>query len=492
MALLEIENLKFSYSAGPEYALSGVSFKLEKGEICLVIGKSGSGKSTLLRLLKKEIAPYGAREGKITLEESRAGFVNQNTESNIITDTVLGELAFTLENEGRDSGDIALKIAETASYFNLNSIINEKTDKLSGGTKQLLSLAAVMTAKPDILLLDEPVSQLDPVSAWQFANAVLRLNRECGITVLISEHRIDDLLTAADKVLVLDGGKSVFFGTPQQAAEYLIESRSEIMEILPPYTLVMKENPIEFSTAKQHSAEIKIKSAELVGSGDSALSAKGISFAYKKGLPDIFFSLNYRAEKGKINAVIGANGSGKTTLLKCLAGVLKCYSGKIKANGKAVYMPQNVYTMFIRDSVSEEITRREVREEFGIENLKDRNPFDLSGGEAQRLALAKIFSLGADILLLDEPTQSADAAFKKKFAAMLESLCAQGKTVVLVTHDLEFAGRYADNVAFLFNGKIAASAPRREFFSKLSVYTTALSRLTDGKAVSVDDTEVSL
>ncbi len=492
MALLEIENLKFSYSSGSEYALNGVSFKLQRGEICLVIGKSGSGKSTLLRLLKKEIAPYGVCEGKIALEECRTGFVNQNTESNIITDTVMGELAFTLENEGRDSGDIALKTAETASYFNLNSIINKKTDKLSGGTKRLLSLAAVMTAKPDILLLDEPASQLDPVSARQFVNAVLRLNMECGITVLISEHRIDDLLNAADKVLVLDGGKSVFFGTPEQTADYLIKSRSEMIEILPPYTLAIKENPIEFSTAKSLSGEIKIKDAEPVCGGDSALSARGISFAYKKGLPDIFFSLNYRAEKGKINAVIGANGSGKTTLLKCLAGVLKCYSGKIKSVGKTAYMPQNVYTMFLLDSVSAEIPRRDVREQFGIEHLKDRNPFDLSGGEAQRLALAKIFSLGADILLLDEPTQSADAVFKKKFAAMLKSLCALGKTVVLVTHDLEFAGRYADNVSFLFNGKIAASAPRREFFSRLSVYTTSLSRLTDGKAVSVDDTEVNL
>ncbi len=490
MALLEVENLKFSYSDTPEKALNGVSFKMNDGELCLVIGKSGSGKSTLLRLLKKEIAPFGVQEGSIRLERENIGFVNQNVQSNMITDTVLGELAFTLENEGLNSSDISLKIAETTSYFNLNAVIHEKTDKLSGGMKQLLSLAAVMTAEPDVLVLDEPLSQLDPVSARHFVNAVLRLNRERGITVIISEHRIEELLTAADKVLVLDSGKSVFFGTQQQAANFLIESKSDLAEMLPPFTLVLKGNPIEYSKAKQLSESINIKNETVSARGEAALTARNISFAYKKGLPDIFFSLNYMAEKGKINAIIGANGSGKTTLLKCLSGILKCYSGKIKRNGKTVYMPQNVSTMFIRDTVLQEIPQQDIRIRFNIENLKNRSPFDLSGGEAQRAALAKIISLDADIILLDEPTQSADAVFKKEFAAMLRALCSEGKTVVLVTHDLEFAGRYADHISFLFNGEIAASAPRRAFFSKLSVYTTALSRLTGGKAVSIDDTEV--
>ncbi|MDE7124133.1 MAG: ATP-binding cassette domain-containing protein, partial [Eubacterium sp.] len=223
---------------------------------------------------------------------------------------------------------------------------------------------------------------------------------------------------------------------------------------------------------------------------DTALSAKGICFAYKKGLPDVFFSLDYKAEKGKINAIVGANGSGKTTLLKCLCGVLKCYGGKIKANGKASYMPQNVQTLFVCDTVRDEVHDEKLLMRFGLDGLAERNPFDLSGGEAQRLALAKIMSVDCDIMLLDEPTKSVDAPFSIEFAKMLKVLTEKGKTIIIVTHDLEFAGRYADNTAFLFNGKIVANSSAREFFSSLSTYTTSISRLTGGKAVSIDDIEV--
>lgn len=491
MALLEIKNLNFSYTEGKYSTLKNISFEVESGEICLIIGESGSGKSTLLRLLKKEVAPFGKTEGEISVKSQKIGFVNQDTESNIITDTVFGELAFTLENDGRDNNEISLKIAETASYFNLNSIINEKTENLSGGIKQLLSLASVMTAEPDLLLLDEPVSQLDPVSSQQFINTVLRLNKEQGTTLLISEHKIDDLLQVADKILVLDEGKGVFFGGPQQAVEYLINNNSKIKDMLPPYTLVLDSHPIEFAKAKQMSCKLKNKNCVVSSRNETVLSAKNISFAYKKNLPDVFFSLDYKAEKGKINAIIGANGSGKTTLLKCLSGILKCYSGKIKTKGKIAYLPQNVNTLFISDTVLQEIPSKDIRVKFALEELSSRNPFDLSGGEAQRLALAKIFSCNADIVLLDEPTQSMDAAFKNEFADMIKILCIEGKTIILVTHDLEFAGRYADNVSFLFDGKMAASAQRKDFFASLSVYTTALSRLTGGNVVSVDDAEVN-
>lgn len=491
MAVLEIKNLKFSYPNSDKIALDGVSFRVEPGEICLVIGKSGSGKSTLLRLLKKEIAPYGKTEGEIKVNCSKIGFINQNVESNIVTDTVTGELAFSMENSGKSNKEIALTIAETASYFNLNTIINERTENLSGGTKQMLSLASVMAVSPELLVLDEPSSQLDPVASEVFINGVLKLNREQGITVIISEHRTDNLFSYVNKVLVLENGQTVFFGTPEETAEFLIHTDNEMKQILPPYTLVLPEHPIEFSKAKQLAENIKIKDESEYTGTEAALTAKNISFAYKKGLPDVFFQLDYRAEKGRIHAVVGANGCGKTTLLKCLSGVLKCYSGRIKAKGKTSYMPQNVQTLFMYDTVSDEVNSDELLRTLRLDRFSARNPFDLSGGEAQRLALAKMLSTGADILLLDEPTKSVDAAFKNEFALMLKSLCRQGKTVIFVTHDLEFAGRYADRVSFLFDGRIIADAPRREFFSGLDIYTTALSRLTGGKAVSVDDTEVA-
>ena len=491
MAIIEIKNLIFSYPGSAQNALDGVDLSVEEGEICLFIGKSGSGKSTLLKLLKKEIAPYGKISGDISVKAKSIGFVNQNVESNIVTDTVRSELAFAPQSMGKSREKTALCIAEAASYFNLSEVFDQKTESLSGGTKQITALASAFTAGADILILDEPVSQLDPAAAEEFINIILKLNREQGTTVLISSHRTENILPYADKVAVMEAGKIVFCETPASTAEFLIGNSNDMKAALPPYTQVFKGNPIDFREAKRAVGEITFKDRKTESKNDSALTVKGICFTYKRGLPDVFYGLDYKAEQGKINAIVGANGSGKTTLLKCIGGVLKCYGGKIKVKGKTAYMPQNVQTMFVKDTVSEEIGNAELLSRFGLDQFAERNPFDLSGGEAQRLALAKIISVNADVLLLDEPTKSVEAPFAAEFADMLRELANEGKTVILATHDLEFAGRYADNAAFLFSGKIAANAGTREFFSMLETYTTSISRLTRGKAVSIDDIEVA-
>ena len=491
MALIEIKNLIFSYPKADENALNGIDLSVAQGEICLVIGKSGCGKSTLLRLLKKEIAPFGNISGEIAVKTDSIGFVNQNIESNIVTDTVRSELAFAPQSMGKSREKTALIIAEAASYFDLCGVFDKKTESLSGGTKQITALASAFTAGAELLILDEPVSQLDPAAAEEFINIILKLNREQGTTVLISSHRIENILPYADKVAVMEAGKILFCGTPADTARFLMGSGNEMKAALPPYTQVFKGNPIEFREAKRAVSGLIYKDGIIASKNEAATTVKGICFTYKKGLPDVFYGLDYKAEQGKINAIVGANGCGKTTLLKCIGGVLKCYGGKIKSNGKTAYLPQNVQTLFVKDTVFEEIGNGELLSRFGLERLAQRNPFDLSGGEAQRLALAKIISVGADILLLDEPTKSVDAPFAAEFAGMLRELTNEGKTVILATHDLEFAGRYADNAAFLFGGKIAASAPARAFFSMLETYTTSVSRLTKGRAVSVDDIEVA-
>lgn len=492
MALLEIKNLSFSYPNGKENVLKNINLAVNDGEFCVLIGKSGSGKSTLLRLLKKEIAPYGNISGEIVINSENIGFVNQNVESNIVTDTVLGELSFAPQNYGKSRNEINLKVAEISNYFNLNNYIGEKIENLSGGSKQMISLASVMTMSPDILLLDEPVSQLDPVSSENFINTVIKLNKEQGITVIVSEHKIENVLPFADKIIVLEDGKVSFCGTPEETAKFLVESDSEIKDVLPPYTFLTEEREISFSRAKKFAEKIKEKNITPYVKSEKTLVAKDISFAYKKGLKDVFFSLDYSAEKGRINAIVGANGSGKTTLLKCFSKILNCYSGKIKTKGKTAYLPQNVETLFLKDTVLEEVENIDILKKFNLEKLAEQSPFDLSGGEAQRLALAKVISLDADIILLDEPTKSVDVVFKKEFSGMLKELANNGKTIIIVTHDLEFAGKYADLVSFLFDGKIIASSPRREFFSSLDIYTTSLSRLTNGRVVSLDDVEVAM
>ena len=491
MALVEIKNLIFSYPEADSKALEGVDLSVNEGEICLIIGKSGSGKSTLLRLLKMEIAPFGKISGEIRVKTESVGFVNQNIESNIVTDTVQSELAFAPQNLGKSREKTALCIAEAASYFNLGSVLSQKTDSLSGGTKQITALASAFTAGAELLILDEPVSQLDPAAAEEFINIILKLNREQGTTVLISSHRTETILPYADKVAVMEAGKIIFCGAPTETVKFLVETDNEMKAALPQYTQVLRGNPIDFREAKREISDLIYKKRQIERQSDDATTVKGICFTYKKGLPDVFFGLDYKAQQGKINALVGANGSGKTTLLKCLGGVLKCYGGKIKAKGKTAYMPQNAYTLFVKDTVAEEIGNGELLERFGLSHLANKNPFDLSGGEAQRLALAKVLSVGADILLLDEPTKSVDAPFAIEFAGMLRELADEGKTTILATHDLEFAGRFADNAAFLFSGRIAANAPAQEFFSMLETYTTSISRLTKGRAVSVDDIEVA-
>lgn len=490
MALLEIKNLSFSYPNAKENVLKNINLTVNQGEFCVLIGKSGSGKSTLLKLLKKEIAPFGNISGEIILNSNKIGFVNQNVESNIVTDTVLGELSFAPQNYGKSREEINLKVAEISNYFNLNNYIGEKIENLSGGSKQIISLASVMTMSPDLLLFDEPVSQLDPVSAENFINTVIKLNKEQGITVIISEHNISNILLFADKIIVLENGKISFCGTPLETANYLVDSDSDIKDVLPSYTFLTENREIYFANAKKFADKIIEKNVEPYVSGEKSLVAKDISFAYKKGLKDVFFSLDYSAEKGKINTIVGANGSGKTTLLKCLSKVLRCYSGKIKSKGKTAYLPQNVQTLFLKDTVFEEVPNKNILENFDLYKYKDQSPFDLSGGEAQRLALAKVISLDADIILLDEPTKSVDVVFKKDFANMLKELAKSGKTIIVVTHDLEFAGKYSDVVSFLFDGKIIASSPRRDFFASLDIYTTSLSRLTNGRVVSLSDVEV--
>lgn len=487
MAVIEIKNLSFTYPTGESPALSGVDLSVESGEFVLLCGRSGSGKSTLLRLLKKEIAPFGKISGKIRTD-GVIGFVGQAPESNIITDTVYGELAFALQNSGMTRSEISLRIAETASWFNLNGYINEKTENLSGGVKQLLALACAASAKPDILLLDEPCSQLDPVSAENFRNAVLRLNRERGVTVLICEHTCD-LLGGAHRALFLESGRVAFFGAPADFARFLSAEKSDMALMLPPYTRLLKSRTLDFVAARREIDCVKEKPIAQPEPKNFAVRAKGLAFAYKKGGRDVLFGLDYKAESGKINIIVGANGSGKTTLLKCLAGLLKPYGGRIKRSGKTVYLPQNVYSLFLRDTVWQELQSKELLHSFALEGLESRNPFDLSGGEAQRLALAKAAAAGADILLLDEPTKGTDAVFRAEFARMLRQWCSLGKTVVAATHDLEFAGSYADNAAFLFNGAVAASGGRRQFFASLDIYTTALSALSGGRIVSVDDAE---
>lgn len=470
---LSFNGVSFAYPKSEYNALSDVSFSVNKRGFVLVMGASAAGKSTLLSLLKSEIAPAGKLTGEVKTAPT-VGYVCQNAEESIVCDRVRGELAFGVENQGKTREDIDLLIAETAAYFNLESILDKEISALSGGEKQLVYLASVMMMKPELLVLDEPCSMLDPVSSERFVNVIKKLHKDFGITVIMSEHSAANLFSYADKIVFLEKGKLAHFGTPSETLLYLENADSAMLSAV----------PVSFRFKDK---ELKIKedlsSAE---GGETALKATDICFAYDRK-KEVLSDLSLDIYKGKINAVIGCNGCGKTTLLKVLCGVYKPYRGKVKADGKISMLTQSVKDLFTKEKCADEVTFGELTDYLEIPDIADRHPYDLSGGQAQRLALAKVLERGADIIILDEPTRGFDAPLKAKLSDLLKKLCADGKTVLMVSHDLDFVGGCADYVSFMSEGGIARTDTSKRLFSSLSLYTTSLSRLTKGRAVSTED-----
>lgn len=474
------EKLNFSYPTSTHSVLNDVDFTVSGGEFCLVIGRSGAGKSTLLKLMKKEIAPHGTFTGSIKIN-GNVGYVAQNVEENIVTDKVRSELSFGLTNMGLSRETIELSVAETASYFNLSDKLDNDISTLSGGEKQLLNLASVMITKPEILVLDEPTCQLDPVSAQRFVAVVKRLNRDFGTTVVISEHLTEELLPYANSVMIVENGEVILKDTPQNAVLFLKQSHNPLLGEIPLFMRLFDDA----NSVSQCREVLKNKDLPLLRTESedvkTALRLKNISFAYIKN-HDVLKSLDLRVYKGKINVLLGANSSGKTTALKVAAGVLKAHHGKVKTDGKVSMLCQNPFDLFTKERCEDEVKFGKTTDFLQIDDIRMQHPYDISGGQAQRLALAKVLEKNADIVLLDEPTKALDYELKVRLADILYRLCDEGKTVVIATHDIDFAGEYGDYISFLSNGEIVTTMPRREFFTSLNFYTTCTAKITNGIA----------
>lgn len=561
MALFEIRNLTFTYPDQEKPALTDLNFSLKQGEFLVVCGKSGCGKSTLLRHFKTAMAPYGERKGQILFEGreldavsvreqgARIGYVLQSPDNQLVTDKVWHELAFGLENLGYETGTIRLRVAEMASFFGIQTWFEKNVEELSGGQKQLLNLAAVMAMQPDLLVLDEPTSQLDPLAAGDFLATLRKINAELGTTILLIEHRLEEVLAYADRVLVMENGGILALDAPEKLPALIRDN--DMFQAMPVPMRIFEElsgegdspvtvregrewlegwreqqktsvsnqknrtegvekwsdTPVSRNIEPQNDSKPsffgglreRIFTKEETRQSQPVLEARDVWFRYEKELPDVVRDLNLKVQKGELYCLLGGNGTGKSTTLRLLGRIRKPYRGKLFLNGKKLgtyregelygkllgILPQNPQSLFVKDTVEKDLREmsgdsermRDVIEKTEIGHLLGSHPYDLSGGEQQRAALAKVLLLDPKIILLDEPTKGLDGFYKKKLAQILKGLTAEGKTILMVSHDIEFCAEYGDTCALFFHGSVVTSAPAREFFAGNSFYTTAANRM---------------
>lgn len=503
MEQIKIKDLTFFYNNQEKPAIENLSFNIEKGDFVVLCGKSGCGKSTLLRCLKPIIKPYGKTLGEIIFENQKLeelsdrqqsekiGFVMQNPEHQIVTDKVWHELAFGLENLGYSTDEIQLRVTEMAEYFGITDLYYNQVSQLSGGQKQLLNLAATMVMGPEMLILDEPTAQLDPIAAENFLSTLKKINDEFGITVILSEHRLDNVLGYANKAMIMDNGKIQYFGKPYDILAHKIDE--DILKLMPMATRIFYESgldgktPISISDGRRWLEKLNITGRINEGSdkiiyenrNEYSIKGKNIWFRYEKNSSDIVKGLNLEIKKGEIFAILGGNGTGKTTTMGIISGIRKAYRGKIKLNGTVSALPQNVQTLFKEETVEDELTgvSEELIEKMELSSVLKQHPYDISGGQQQKVALAKVLSKNPDILLLDEPTKAIDGIYKESLGKLMIDLKKQGKTIVMVSHDLDFCGQYADRCGLFAQGNLIAVNNVEKFFTENRFYTTSVNKM---------------
>ena len=563
--IFDIDKFSFAYPDGNDEsgrtylpdALRDTELHVRQGEFVVILGRSGCGKTTLLRQLKPSVTSVGKKKGQIIFDgkdicslddrmaASQIGFVWQDVNAQLVTDKVWHELAFGLESLGYDNGYVRRRVAEMGSFFGLGDIFHRKVMELSGGQKQLVNLASVMAMSPKVLVLDEPTSQLDPIAANDFINSLVRINRELGTTIIMTEHRLEDVLPVCNRSVVMENGRIIYDGDVRGFAESVRTKRIDrgLYLSMPASVQIYmglekdsgKQLPLTVPDAREWLLDYDRKFRENGGApvvpeiqnrgadegvngsenqADNAAVDKGdkkrgavngqkdagcreehpvvcsldeVSFRYERNTGDVLRQVSLDIYANEILMINGSNGCGKSTMLSLIANLYSPYSGKLRIakNLRTGMLPQNPELLFTRRSVRDELIDANDRQQLAeivrfcrLEELLDRHPYDLSGGEKQRLGLAKVLIADPDILLMDEPTKGLDNGFKMQLADMLRKLQKRGKTIVVVSHDIEFCAVAGDRVALLFDGEVAMAVDVRSYMSDNNFFTTAASRIS--------------
>jgi energy-coupling factor transport system ATP-binding protein len=575
MSLIKFEDFSFRYPH-QKNALSNINLDIREGEFILFCGPSGSGKTTLLANIKNEIRPVGDCDGVIyydgenirTIEDERSaseiGFLFQNPEDQFVSDNVLQEIAFSLENMGLPTNEIRNRVAEMTAFFGLDKYLYKNVNELSGGQKQLVNLCSLLVLKPRLLLLDEPTSQLDPIAAYDFLTILRRLNEEFSITIMATEHKIDNMFPFIDKAVFLEKGCIKYSNEPRMICQeawnnkifrnylpavtrinFLLESKYDyVNELEIPLNIrqgrgnlnllndELKKSHSSLSLTKDNETHDTEQLVEKTENVNTLITCEDIWFGYVQD-HIVLKGIQFDIKKGEFLSIIGGNGTGKTTLLQILAGLMKPKKGKVtyKKGLSLGYVHQNPMIHFRQENVKEEFAEypsgltpeqlnqnngglgklfksilgskdhsdsnispaespqfkgnRFVSEEekqdlihlFGLNDLLDKHPYDCSGGEKQKIAIVKALLTKPDVLILDEPTKGIDPVSKLHFADLMKKLENDGLTIIMTTHDIDFAAEYSQRCILLFDGGIQVDDKPKPVFSNNNFYTTFVNRM---------------
>ena len=527
--ILQVKDLNYVYSAGTPFehrALENVNFTLNRGEFVGVIGHTGSGKSTLMQQLNGLLKPTSGQvlldgvdiwTDKKTTRQARfrVGLVFQYPEYQLFEETVYKDIAFGPQNMGLSQEEVQRRVLEAAGFVGITQRqLQASPFDLSGGQKRRVAIAGVIAMEPEVLILDEPTSQLDPIAASDFLNTLKKINRELGTTILITEHRMEDVFPVADRVVVMEQGRVTAAGEPREVARQLYEEDSPLFSALPA--------PVRIFFAGRRSGAVPLTvregrqwlharfrepprlvslppQPEFPAGKVPALEIREGWYRYERGGPDVLRGIGVSVPQGSFFTIVGGNGTGKSTTLKAICGICKLYRGSVRLFGKDLksyrdklfegnlaMLPQDPKSLFVKQTLREDLAEMgsgktsEIARLCQVEHLLDAHPSDLSGGETQRAALAKVLLSEPKLLLLDEPTKGLDSFFKQSFAALLKNLCRKGMTVVMVSHDIEFCAEHADLVGMFFDGQLLTTDTPRRFFGSNSFYTTAANRMSRG------------
>ena len=529
--MINVDRLTYSYPAADAPALHSCSLDVADGEFVLVAGASGTGKSTLLRAIVGLVPHFhgGRFAGRVTVFDRDTrhhpprelaellGFVPQDPESQSVVDRVEDEIVFTMENLGVPSITMRKRLEEVLDALGLSALRERSLATLSGGERQRVAIASVLAAQPRCLVLDEPTSQLDPLSAEELLGTLSRLNHDLGLGVVLAEHRLERVVHFADRMAVFDGDRIPI--SSGSVREVLRAS-----PVVPPLVHLARKLgwdplPLTVREGRELAAKIRprLRSLPHVAPtvGDPIIEAKSVRVAL--GGREILRGVDLTVREGETLALVGRNGSGKSTLLRALVGLLRPHGGSVRIAGRrpsetaiedlareVAYLPQTPESILFRDSVSQEISftlrgrardpdPNAILEEFGLAAFADKPPRDLSAGERLRVAIAAVLAGDPRVVLLDEPTRGMDYGGKDDLAQRLKRWRGEGRAVVIVTHDVELVAQAATRVALMAEGEIVIEGDVHEILGSSPLFSSQMNKVFDEPSVlTVDDALLAL